>query len=114
MASEAFRAARDFLLAHRDDYAAAGAGFRWPALDHFNWALDWFDAELAVGPRGTRPALIIVGEHASRLSFAELAARSNRLANGLRAVGVARGDRMLVMLSNVAALWECLLAAMKL
>jgi hypothetical protein len=29
-ATHTFRTARDFLLAHRDDYAAAYAGFEWP------------------------------------------------------------------------------------
>ena len=38
-----YREARDFLLAHRSDLATASAGFRWPQLDHFNWALDHFD-----------------------------------------------------------------------
>jgi len=42
--------ARDLLFAERDDYAAAYAKFRWPALDRFNWALDWFDPYA----RGTR------------------------------------------------------------
>ena len=37
------RALRDRLLASREDWAAACAGFAWPALDEFNWALDWFD-----------------------------------------------------------------------
>ncbi len=49
-----------------------------------------------------------------RLSFAELAARSNRLGNFLRRHGVARGDRVLLMLSNIRPLWEVMLAAMKL
>ena len=29
-ATEEFRRARDFLLEHRDDYATAYEGFRWP------------------------------------------------------------------------------------
>jgi len=29
-----YRAARDFLLAHRTDLDAAHAGFRWPQLTH--------------------------------------------------------------------------------
>jgi acetyl-CoA synthetase len=33
-----FREARDLLLAHREDYAAACAGFTWPELGDFNWA----------------------------------------------------------------------------
>ena len=39
----AFLQARDFLIAHREDYGAAYRGFGWPALEHFNWALDYFD-----------------------------------------------------------------------
>ena len=109
-----FKAARDFLIAHRTDYAAAYAGFRWPELPSFNWALDWFDAELAQGALADQPALIIVGSGAARLTFRELSDRSNRVANGLRALGVKRGDRVLLMLGNVAELWEVMLAAMKL
>ena len=48
------------------------------------------------------------------LSFADLSERSNRVANGLRRAGVRRGDRILLMLGNCPALWEAMLAAMKL
>ncbi len=108
-----FITARDLLLAHREDYATAYASFRWPALDQFNWALDYFD-RMAEGNR--RTALWIVDESGDehRLSFAEMRERSNRVANFLRAHGVARGHRVLVMLPNVVALWEITLAVMKL
>ena len=114
MGAAEFKAARDFLLAHRTDYDAACRDFRWPAPTHFNWALDWFDAELARGDSAARPALTIVGDGATSLTFAELSERSNRLANALRALGVKRGDRVLLMLGNVAPLWETMLAVMKL
>ena len=114
MGAEAFKAARDFLFAHRTDYRGAHAGFRWPQLDTFNYALDWFDAELARGDSAHRLALKIVGDGAATATFAELSERSSRIANGLRALGVKRGERILLMLGNVVPLWEVMLAAMKL
>ena len=113
MTTQAFKAARDFLFAHREDYATAHRDFRWPDLHHFNYALDWFDAELAQS-RPNDLALKIVGPGAATRSFAELSEASNRVANGLRALGVKRGDRILLMLGNVVPLWESMLAAMKL
>jgi acetyl-CoA synthetase len=112
-ATEEFRSARDFLLRHREDYATAYAGFHWPRPAHFNWALDWFDV---IAEANDRPALWIVEEDGTeaRLTFAELSARSNRVANWLRAQGVRPGDRIVVMLGNQAELWETALAAMKL
>lgn len=108
-----FRAARDFLLANREDYETAYRDFRWPQLSTFNWALDWFDQ---IGSGNDRPGLWIVDDDDSetKLSFAELTARSNALAAWLRERGVRRGDRTLLMLGNRTALWECVLALTKL
>ncbi|MEU6197088.1 AMP-binding protein [Streptomyces sp. NPDC047061] len=112
-ATEDFRRARDFLLEHRTDYATAYEGFAWPRPDHFNWALDWFDV---IAEGNDRTALHIVEEDGgeTKLSFAELSERSDRIANHLRARGVQPEDRILVMLGNQAELWETALAAMKL
>lgn len=111
---EAYRAARDILVRHREDYDAAVAAFRWPDIgDRFNWALDWFD-RVAAG--NSRTALRIIGEDGTdrSYSFAEMAARSDRLATSLAGDGVAPGDRVMVMLGNQVELWESMLAVMKL
>ncbi|ANJ10165.1 AMP-binding protein [Streptomyces parvulus] len=112
-ATELFRSARDFLLEHREDYTAAYEGFTWPRPRNFNWALDWFDV---IADGNERTALHIVEEDGteSRVSFAEMSARSDRVANRLRAWGVRPEDRILVMLGNQTELWETALAAMKL
>jgi acetyl-CoA synthetase len=109
----AFVQARDFLLAHREDYATAYRDFRWPALGAFNWALDYFD-ELARGNEA--PALWIVDEDGreDRLSFAELSRRSAQVANFLHGLGVRRGERVLLLMPNEVALWESMLACIKL
>ncbi len=108
-----FIEARDFLLRHRDDYETAYRDFVWPKQDEFNWAIDHFDA-MARG--NDAPALFIVGDDGSEVkkSFAEMSARSSRVANFLRRLGVKRGDRLLLMLGNELALWEVMLASIKL
>jgi acetyl-CoA synthetase len=112
-AGAAFFASRDLILKHRADYDAAVRGFAWPVHEHFNWALDYFD-RIAAG--NDRPALHIVEADGTETirSFAELSAASNRVANFLRGLGARRGDCLLLMLGNEVALWETLLAAIKL
>jgi acetyl-CoA synthetase len=113
MSAAAFLRSRDFLLERRESQLEAWREFRWPELDRFNWALDYFDA-MARG--NARTALWLTGDDGAdeRLSFALLSERSSRIANALRALGARRGDRLLLMVGNVAPMWETLLAAMKL
>src|ERR1700735_865355 len=94
-----FLAARDFLIRHREDYATAYRDFRWPALTEFNWALDYFD-EMARDNHQVALWLVRDSGPEIKLSFAELAKRSNQVANFLRRQGVERGDRMVLMLPN--------------
>jgi acetyl-CoA synthetase len=112
--AQRFLAARDFLLRHRTDYDRAYREFAWPALDRFNWAIDYFDA-MAHG--NDKPALMLVDAGSGKqttLSFAQMSERSARVANFLRDLGVTRGDRILLMLPNRAELWDAMLAAIKL
>ncbi|MGZ4593708.1 MAG: AMP-binding protein [Actinomycetes bacterium] len=113
-ATESFRAARDLLQAHRDDYEKAVGEFRWPDLVTFNFGLDWFDVLAAEQP--DTPALWIVHDDGTedRITYAEMSARSSQVAAWLQHHGVDRGDRILLVLGNVAPLWEVMLAAIKL
>jgi len=111
--ADSFVAARDFLQRHRSDYDSAYKGFAWPQLDEFNWALDFFDAQAA---GNSTPALWIVDENGQedRVSYAQMAERSNQVANFLRGLGVQRGHHVLLVLPNEVALWETMLACIKL
>jgi len=105
--------ARDQLLSLRTDYDRALAEFRWPDVgSRFNFAHDWFDP-LARG--NDTPALVILQEDGSRAAytFAELAHRSDQVAEMLRAAGIGVGDSVLVMLGNQVELWESMLAVIK-
>ncbi len=109
----AYRQARDTLVALTGQHDRAVAEFRWPEVgERFNWAVDWFDV-IARGNTGT--ALWIVEEDGSeqRLSFDEMATRSDQVAVWLTALGVAQGDRVLLMLGNPVELWETMLAVAK-
>ena len=110
--ADRFLAARDALLRHATDLDAAEGEFAWPKLTEFNWAIDYFDRS---AQHSGRTALRVVDDHGGdrRLSYRELAARSAQVANYLTEHGVGRGDRILIMLSNVIPLWETMLAAIK-
>ena len=70
-----FREARDRLLELGHDYHGARAAFSWPRPREFNWALEWFDAELAAGEHGDKTALKVIGERVETRTFAELCQR---------------------------------------
>ena len=111
--AQPFLAARDLLLRHRTDRDAAVAQFRWPQLERFNWALDWFDP-MARG--NSAPALWITGEDGreQRFSFDDMRRLSDAVAARMRAWGVKRRDVVLLMMGNEPALWLSMLACIKL
>ena len=110
--SRRFIALRDQLLQLRTDQAAALREFRWPEFERFNWARDYFDV-IAAGNEATALRLVDDAGTDQSLSFAALAGRSQQLAAFLAAQGVAPGDRVLLMLPNCIALWETMLAAIR-
>jgi acetyl-CoA synthetase len=112
-ATDSFRAARDQLVALRDDYDGAVRTFRWPDVgDTFNWGIDWFDA---IARGNTRPALVIAEEDGStaRFTFDDMATRSDQVGRWLQGLGVKRGDAVMLMLGNQVELWDSMLGIMK-
>ncbi|MEJ7745059.1 MAG: AMP-binding protein [Nocardioidaceae bacterium] len=109
-----FRLARDYLLAHREDYETAYREFRWPSLQKFNYATDWFDVLATEHP--TQTALWVIEADGSevKLSFGELSQQSQRFARYLSDAGVNRGDRVLLLLGNCVPLWVSMLACIRL
>lgn len=113
------RAARDFLLLHRDDYDNAYAGFSWPEPALFNFAVDWFDGLAEETPDQTALWVIDAAEDGSisreqQLTFAELRDRSSAVARWLADQGLRRGERLLLVLGNCVPLWEIMLGAIRL
>lgn len=112
-AHQQFRNARDLLLELRTDPDRAAAEFRWPRLESFNWALEWFDV---IAADNTATALeLLPGEgEPVRMSFQQLSTRSDTVACWLRDHGVRAGHRVLIVLDARPELWETLLACLKL
>src|SRR6478736_5038605 len=109
-----YRAARDELLALRGDHARAVREFTFPDVgDRWNWGVDWFDA---VARGNDRSCLTIVEQDESSRSWSydEMARRSDQVAAHLAAMGVRRGDAVVLMLGNQVELWESMLAVIKL
>jgi acetyl-CoA synthetase len=112
--TDRYRAARDQLVDLIGDYDKAVEAFAWPHLTGtFNWAVDWFDV-IARGNDRTALWIVEEGGDEQKVSFAEMADRSDRVATWLAALGVGKGDRVILMLGNQVELWEAMLAVAKL
>jgi acetyl-CoA synthetase len=80
----------------RDDYEALYRGFRWAVPERFNIAQ--VCCERWAGDPGRTAILYEDGHGATvRWSYRDLHTAANRLANGLRALGVERGDRVAII-----------------
>ncbi|MBR0565667.1 AMP-binding protein [Azoarcus sp. L1K30] len=98
-----------------DAWVAARTGLGMDGLGVMNLGVAAADRH-ACGPWAKMTALSFVtpdGAGMQDISYAELAHRSNRFANGLRALGVVRGERVFVLLERCPALYVAVLGALK-
>ncbi|BBK30159.1 acetyl-CoA synthetase [Stella humosa] len=87
------------MLHRTTDHRALVDRFRWAVPDRFNIGSDVVDRHAAAG---NRPALIFEDEagRVTRLGFRDVALASNRFANVLVGLGLQRGDRVGILLSQ--------------
>ncbi|MGE0853163.1 MAG: acyl-CoA synthetase [Hyphomicrobiaceae bacterium] len=95
------------------DYSATYSDFRWEVPAQFNFGADVVD-RWAEDP--VRVALIWCDEAGTerRFTFADIARLSNRFANVLHGLGVAKADRVLVMLPRLPEWQIAMVACLKL
>jgi acetyl-CoA synthetase/medium-chain acyl-CoA synthetase len=95
------------------DYEETRSAYRPEVPAQFNFGVDVVDRWAASAP--TAEALFWVGDGGAErhVSYADLAGRSNRVANALEGLGLQRGDRVLVVLPRVVAWWEALTGLFK-
>jgi acetyl-CoA synthetase len=113
-ASRAFRQARDFLQANREDYETVYQEYQAPELEAFNWVTDWFDVLAREAPTQVGLQVIEDDGGSQSLSFAELRDQSQQVAGYLRVCGLGQGDRVLLLLGNCVPLWVSMLACIRL
>ena len=82
--------------------------------ENYNFAFDFLDAEAAQDP--TRPAMIHIGPDGTRrdLDLAYFSKESARLANAFKAAGLAKGDKVMIILYRRVEWWVTMLALHKL
>jgi acetyl-CoA synthetase len=102
---------REFLL-NVQSYEEAVAGFKWPRITKFNWALDYFDV---IAEGNQKPALIYADTEGNdeTVTFDDMMKRSNRVANFLNDLGLEKGDRVMLMMDTSVEIYELFLGIMK-
>lgn len=94
------------------DYAETCRTFRLDVPARYNWAFEVFDG-WARDPGKLALLWVSPDGQARRFTYAELAERSRRFANVLAGLGVARGERVFIMLPRVFQWWEIVLGCLR-
>jgi acyl-coenzyme A synthetase/AMP-(fatty) acid ligase len=95
------------------DYEAERRSFQLDVPEYFNFAADIIDKQ-AQNP--DKEAMLWVGQHGEErhITFAHFSEASSRAANAFSALGIAKGDLVLVMLPRLPEWWETILGLIRL
>lgn len=99
---------------HYDTFDEFSANYRVNVPDNYNFAFDFLDKTAKEDP--TRPAMAHIGSDGTRrdLDLAFFSERSSRMANAFKSMGIARGDKVMIVLQRRVEFWVSLLGLMKL
>jgi acyl-coenzyme A synthetase/AMP-(fatty) acid ligase len=94
------------------DYEQTCREFRWEVPEYYNFAVDVVDRW---GEDAQKLAMLWVNEQGDerRLTFRDFTVRSNQVGNALRAMGIRKGERILIMLPRLPEWWDAVLGIMK-
>jgi acetyl-CoA synthetase len=90
------------------------ASHRVAVPDNYNFAFDFLDATAKADP--SRPAMVHVGPDGTRREYdlAFFSTQSSRMANAFKALGVGKGDKVMIVLQRRVEFWVAVLALHKL
>jgi len=95
------------------DYEAEYRNFQLDVPEYFNFAADVIDK---YAQTTNKQAMLWIGQHGEErhLTFAHFSDASNRVANAFSALGLRKGDPVLMMLPRIPEWWESILGLIRL
>lgn len=95
------------------DYETLRQSYRLVAPEYFNFGFDVVDRWAAEQPDQCALWWVGPGGAERRSTFRDIADRSNQVANAMRALGLDRGDQVLINLPSVPEWWESMVGLTK-
>lgn len=99
-------------IASLDDYKRLRDSFRWERPEHFNFGTDVIDRWAETHP-DNHALYWSFGNELRTVTFSEFSARTSQVAGMLFALGLRKGQRVLVILPRVVEWWETFVGLLK-
>ena len=104
---------KDFISAKEDEHGVLQS-LDFPNADRFNFAFDCVDAIAAKYPEKLAMLHLDRDKNERRLTFSDISRASSRAANYFKALGIKRGDRVMLVLKRHYQFWFAILGLHKL